>query len=228
MNEQPKKKLSQQAIDLINTEANRLVTSKLNEEIEFFRENIVKVVADNMLKLRTGSEKQRHEEKLKTADLILKKYRPLQKEIKTIEETLLTTENIKFEENEYFKKMMTSEFYDNKGTFDDNFDYYIELRQAFNFIEKIINEYEEKLKNTNKKLEEILEKENNQRVVDSIYRNECKLIILEEYYKKDVPIKQIKFEHYDNERKFARDKKELLSEIAPYFTGIYAIIDILG
>ena len=41
MNEQPKKKLSQQAIDLINTEANRLVTSKLNEEIEFFVEKYI-------------------------------------------------------------------------------------------------------------------------------------------------------------------------------------------
>ena len=228
MNEQPKKKLSQQVVDLINVEANRLVTSKLNEEIEFFRENIVKAVADNMLKLRTGSEKQRHEEKLKTADLILKKYGPLQKEIKAIEETLLTTENIKFEENEYFKKMMTSDFYEDKGKFDDNFAYYIELRQAFNFIDKIITEYENKLKDSNEKLEKILEIESNQRVIDTIFRNECKIIILEEYYKKDIPVKQIKYEHYDNERKFARDKKELLSEIAPYFTGIYAIIDILG
>lgn len=228
MNEQPKKKLSQQAIDLINTEANRLVTSKLNEEIEYFRNCIVKAVIDNMVKLQKGATKQRHEEKIRTADLILKKYRPLQREIKTIEETLLTTENIKFEENEYFKKMMTSDFYEDKGKFDDNFAYYIELRQAFNFIDKIITEYENKLKDSNEKLEKILEKESNQRVIDTIFRNECKIIILEEYYKKDIPVKQIKYEHYDNERKFARDKKELLSEIAPYFTGIYAIIDILG
>ena len=121
MEEKTRKKLSQQAIELINIEADKKVTSKLNEEIEYFRNCIVKAVIDNMVKLQKGATKQRHEEKIRTADLILKKYRPLQREIKTIEETLLTTENIKFEENEYFKKMMTSDFYEDKGKFDDNF-----------------------------------------------------------------------------------------------------------
>lgn len=221
--EEKKRKLSSEACELIEETAK----TSVSKEIEYISENFMKIVSEQFLKLKDLQKSGYIEEQNNITEHILKKYFPLKKEISSMENSLLTTEFIKNSEDEICKNLMSSPFKPESSTISENvINHYISLKQIFIFLDVTIEDYIKELKEAISNDEEYYEKSKNNRAKDSINRNKRKIYIMENYFKKNVSARKIKLDFYENERLFAKDKNEILIEIAPRLTFISAILNV--
>lgn len=221
--EEKKKKLSAEACELIEETAK----ASVSKEIEYISENFMKIVSEKFLKLKDLQKSECIEEQNNMTEHILKKYFPLKKEISSIEKSLLTTEFLKDSEDEVYKDLMNSPFKPEHTTISENvINHYISLKQIYAFLDVTIEDYINELKEAISNDEKYYIKKKNERAKDSINKNKRKIYIMENYFKKNISARKIKLDIYENERTFAKDKEEILIEIAPRLTFISSVLNV--
>lgn len=225
--EKPKKKLSDEAKKLVKKETQIAVQNLLQKNIEDYKNTLMKSVSEYIYKKNLQQRKLKEQEKLEMAENVLKQYFPLKQELKNIEETYLSDENLKESEDKYIQKIMKNQFEEIKFDVSEKMEKYIEIKQLFNFLDITINNYIKNLNIQNESLRKYLEKNKDViRLNQLIEKNERKIFILEEHYKNGVSAKDIKENYYTNDKQYSIDRRELLKEIGPYFMGMYDLLDI--
>ena len=121
---------------------------------------------------------------------------------------------------------MQNTFEEKPIEFEEIIRHYEALVHIFYYLKGVIKVYKNKIEHDNNNLQESLIIKEDQRARDTINRNNRKIYILENYYQKGVPVKVIKLENYENERRFLYDKRELLFELIPFFQGLFEIFNI--
>lgn len=223
-NNKPKRKLSQEAKEVIQEETSKQIDKFLTN----IKEDLSKMVAEHLFMMKENSKKSISEDKREMTDYILKKYIPLKRKLKVIKNTLLTEEEEAEAEEKTAKSLMETSFKETTTYYEESKKNYEELSKIFKFIDNSINDYKSLLEERITNLEEINKIEKRQKNLIDIQRHKNKIYILENYYKKGQSAKEIKLEIYDNERKFCYDRNELLEEMSEYFTNFFTIIDVFS
>lgn len=221
-----KKRLSKEATNIVIETSRKVTKYMVEKELNYLRENLSKIITDYILNNKLNIEKEINDKKADFTDKFLKKYLPLKNKIKQMEDSFFN-EGILDEAK--FKKLqiyMQESFIEKPTEFDGLLDHYIGLVRIFTYLDTVITNYIKTKENDNKDYEESLLKEENQRFRDEIYRNNCKIYILEHYYKENMSAKIIKQNIYENERRFSYDKKDLLYELTHQLSTIYEIVNI--
>lgn len=221
-----KKRLSKEAMEIIIETSKEVTRLMVEKELNYLRQNLPKIITDYMFQDKLNIDKEITEKKADFVDKCLQKYKPLENKIKTMEESFFTDEVIDEEKYKKLQIFMQNTFEEKPIEFEEIIRHYVALRQIFSYLKGVIKIYIEKKEDDNNKLEESLKIKEDQRVRDEINRNNRKIYILENYYQKGVSVKVIKLENYENERRFLYDKRELLFELIPFFQGLFEIFNI--
>lgn len=219
-----KKKLSSEAVGLINEQARIILQDLLKREKEIIQDNLIEQVAQIVMNENQKFSEYKQRKKINETEELLKMYIPIKIELKNIEETYLTDEEMQNQEDIFFKKIMNSQFSEIDVPIEGKIKKYKELRKTIVFIDKSIESYISYLENKNEEYKNIIKNNPSKTYEQMITKNERKIYILTNHYQKGVPVKDIKDAIYENGRKYRIDCEEMLKEIAPYFTGMYSII----
>lgn len=221
-----KKRLSNEAMNIVIETSKEVTERMVEKELNYLRENLPKIIADYMFQNKLNIDKEITEKKADFVDRCLQKYKPLEDKIKTMEESFFTDEVIDEEKYKKLQIFMQNTFEEKPIEFEEIIRHYEALVHIFYYLKGVIKVYKNKIEKDNNKLEESLKIKEDQRARDTINRNNRKMYILENYYQKGVPVKVIKLENYENERRFLYDKRELLFELIPFFQGLFEIFNI--
>lgn len=224
--EKKHKKLRPEVEEIINNQVRSEAKTVVEEEAENVKKQFFSTVAEYMIKTNEKIKKYEMKNKLNLVENILKSYIPLKHEINNIEKSFMTEDELKNSEDEFFKKIMESQFAEINLDIEEKYKRYIEIRQTLKFIDNTIESYINQLKKINESYSKSMEEKPNRTLQEKHGKNLRKIYLLEHYYKEGILGNQIKQEFYQNERRFNYDKVELLSELAPYFSGMYNLLDI--
>lgn len=221
-----KKVLSKRVKKLIKNEANDVFKANLKEMQSEMYKNITKYILLKNQELKSLNSKDKNQ----MIKGILRCYIPLKNELKLIEKNFLSDENFKQAEDEYYKKIMKSDFSDATLPIEDKAKKYIEIKRTFNFLDDSINSYISQCKTNINYLQQILDKKYDAKVKilqDSYNR---RILILRKHYIEGIPDKIIIDKYYIenkiSQRTYYNDKENLLADLTPYFSGVYSILDI--
>ena len=225
--EQPKKRkeLSPGAKEILHNEAKKIC----EEEINYLNENLPKLVAKEYFNLKDRVKTNQINERIELVDLILKKYIPLGKELKKIEKIYFPTNVIKENEVDFISSMMVLKYKSIENKNKKQLTYYDGLNKLYRYIGEIIKLYKKDLEEKLEKLTKENKIKNSPRTEIFIEKEKRKIVILEEYYLKGVSATEIgESSLYENNGRFDRDRRELLTEISEYFNFAIACLDVLS
>ncbi len=226
------RQLSKEAKELVANETRK----NIDESMEYIRENFVKIITDHVFAIKDIKKKAILEDKEEMAEYILSKYIPIKKQMELIKNTLLTDEEQTEGNEKFVKNLMESNFEEKTTYYEEALNNYRELEKIFKFIDGAIEDYkkklekqiEEKTNNLEKVFEKEISNENGIQTEREISKLKKKIYILEKKFKEGESAKAIKLAIYENERKYSYAYKEILQEMAEYFSTFFTIIEVFS